>query len=489
MEAMEKKTWYKPAQGSGIIKSGDLKNILKKSEDPSLVECLYLDTADMSLIENGAVLMIADDGKELKQMAVFADEGAEGEYVTQLPDSGVDLTLFPENVYEKFCSLLNGSPLQIRFVSSFELKKRVLTMDGIPVCHVVRLLSHYEEGGERRELCMLSVQSMEESSSEAPTAEQMAALGDLTPCAPPYIEAMRLCASECNPAVDEKRIKKAAAIATARLFGIRLFDLIRAYVGLGTAHFDKTSILKLRVAARKLTALIEAFVGVFGEKAASCKAFLNRLIDDTDAIRAIDLLIDEMDTVASMHHDFDFAPLDGLLNKTRETLCHELLQAYEDGGYADELAAFWVQTHKKMHEGLLNEDIIKATEKIREWTVELNVYKKAEMAAIENMHAYRKTIRHLRYALEGLSEITVKRLSKAIKSCKKLQDEFGMAADMSSHIKTLQKLSEEEGSAQLALLCGVCCGVFAESLPDMLSEAVGVWKDCRNDIKALEDTL
>lgn len=489
METMEMKMWYKPAQGSGFIKSGDLKNILKKSEDPSLLDCLYLDTADMALIKNDAVLMIADDGKELKQIAVFEGDGAEHEYATPLPDGGVDLTLFPKNVYEKLCSLLNGSPLLIRFVSSFEQKKRVLTLDGIPACHVVRLLSHYEEGGEPRELCALSVQGMEQGSSEIPTTEQLAALGGLTPCAPPYIEGMRLRAVGCNPAVDEKRIKKAAATATARLFGARVFELARAYVELGIAHFDKKSILKLRVSARRLTALIDAFAGIFGEKADAYKAFLNSLIDDTDAVRAVDLLIDEIDTVALMYHDFNFAPLNEFLNKTRETLCSKLLQAYEEGSCADELAVFWVQIHKNMHEELLNEDIIKTTEKIREWTVELNLYKKADMAAIDNLHAYRKTIRRLRYALEGLSEVTVKRLSKTIKSCQKLQDEYGMTADMSSNLRTLQKLSEEENSAQLALLCGVCCGVFAESLPDMLSEAVSVWKDCRNDIKMLEDTL
>ena len=483
---MEKKTWYKPAQGSGIIKSGDLKNILKKSEDPSLIECLYLDSADEALFRNDAVLIIADSGGELQQMAAFQDEG---EYVTPLPEGGIDLTLFPKAVYEKLCGLLGGAPLNIRFVSAFELKKRVLALEDTPACHIDRMLSHYEENGDRCELCALSVEGMAEGDNQTPSAEQLSAFGGLTSCAPPYIEAMRLRAFGCNPAADEKRIKKVAATAANRLFGIRLFELVKAYVELDTGGFDKKSILKLRVAIRKLAVLIEAFAGIFGEKAESYKVSINRLIDDTDAIRAIDLLIDELETVSSMHRDFDFTPLHDTLFNTREDRRGQLMKAYAEGSYADDIAAFWVQTHKIMHEGLINEDIIKATERIREWTVELNVYKKAELNAIDSMHAYRKTVRKLRYALEGLSDITVKRLTKAIKSCKKMQDEFGMAGDMASHIKTLQKLSEEENNAQIALLCGVCCGVFSESLPDMQSEAIGTWKDCRNDIKALEDTL
>jgi CHAD domain-containing protein len=484
---MEKKTWYRPVQGSGIIKSGDLKNILKKSEDPALIECLYLDTADMALLKAGAAFMIVDNCGQLRQMAVFVEGGME--YLTDLPGSGVDLTLFPQDVYQRLCGILNDVPLQVSFVSAFEQKKRILVLEDISACLLVRMLSHFEEGTDQRELCALSLQSMEEGDNAAPAAAHLAAVGALTPCVPPYIEAMRLRSTGCHPAADEKKIKKIAASASAQLLGFRLFELVRAYVALGTGHFEKKSVLKLRVASRKLITLIEAFKEALGDNTASYKEFLYNLIEDTDSLRAIDLLTDEMDTVASMHRDFDFTPLKQRLAEKRDVLCAQLQEAYQKGSYADGLAAFWVQSHKNMHEGFTNEDIINATAKIREWTVELNVYKKAELSDIEHMHTYRKKIRRLRYALECLSEVTVKRTAKATKSCKKLQDDFGMAGDMDSHIKMLQKLSSEENSTQLALLCGVCCGVFAESLPDMHNEAVNTWKDCRNDLKALEDTL
>lgn len=487
MEIMDNKMWYKPLQGSGIIKSGDLKNILRKSEDPLLIECLYLDTADRTLLANNAVLLITDTGGVLKQAAVFTVDACEEDYTTKLPESGIDLSLFPKSVHERLCGILNGAPLQIQFVSAFEQKKRILTLEDVPSCLLIRMLSHFEESGEQRELCALSVQSMD--NGMPPTAQQLAVFGSLTPCEPPLIEAMRLCASGCYPSVSEKRIKKTVQTSWARLLGIRLFDLVKAYVALSPMQFDKKSVLRLRVAARKLVALIGIFKEAFGEKANSYKDALDRLIDDTDDIRAIDLLTDEIDTVSSMHRDFDFTPLKKRLADKRKACCAELSGTYENGGYADGIAAFWVQMHKNMHEGLSNEDIIKAADRIREWAVALNMIKKAELHDIDAMHEYRKTIRKLRYALEGLSEVTVKRVAKAIKSCKRMQDEFGMVGDLASHIKTLQKLSAEANNAEMALLCGVCCGIFAESLPDMQNEAVSVWKDCRNDIKTLEDTL
>lgn len=479
---MEKKMWFKPTQGSGIFKSDVVKNNLRKSEEAALVECLYLDTADMALMKNDAVLMIVDRGGDLKQMAVFLDESMAGEYFAALPDSGVDLTVFPQNVYQKLCGILNDAPLQIQFVSAFEEKKRILASEND--CLLVRMLSHYDDGKEQCELCALSVQGTQ-AGEDAFQTLKLVGDGALTPCAPPYIEAMRLRSIGCNPSASEKRIKKAVAPASAYLLGIRLFELVRAYVALDTAHIEKKSILKLRVESRKLATLIEAFEDAFGEKTASYIAFLNKLIDDTDKLRAIDLIAEEIDTISLMHRDFDFTPLENKLVESRSALCAQ----YEKGSDANGLAALWVHLHKKMHEGLSNEEIIKATERIKEWAVELNVYKKTDFNDIDNSHAYRKTLRKLRYALESLSQVAVKRLKKAIKSCKRLQDEFGMAGDMVSHIKTLQRIASEEPNAPLALLCGVCCGVFAESLSEIQYEAVVAWKNCRNDLKALEDTL
>jgi len=132
---------------------------------------------------------------------------------------------------------------------------------------------------------------------------------------------------------------------------------------------------------------------------------------------------------------------------------------------------------------------MKAAEQIKEWAIQLNVYKKSELYETDLMHEYRKTARKLRYALEGLAGLVQKRVGKAIKSCKKLQDEFGMVVDVAQHIKTLQQLAVEEKDTDISLLCGVCCGVFAESQLNIQKEAIDVWKDCRNDLKVLEDTL
>lgn len=489
---MEKIAWYKSAHGSDVFKSDDFKKNLKKNEDATLIECLYLDTAQMALLQNDTAFMIVCRAGELEQMVAFErpDEGMDAEYTTIFPENGVNLSLFPPDVCQKLCDILQNVPLQIFSVSAFEEKTRLLTMEGYRSHLLIRIFGLFENETDKDELCTLQLESLEEGEGES-LAEKLINEGVLTPCVSPWIEAMRFRSSGLKPLLAEKKIKKIISSKLSVLIMVRLFGLIRAYTAIDAGAFEKAPIHRLRVEARKMLSLIEVFEGVFTEKAPVYQAFLLKLIDDTDELCAIDLLSEEVDTIVAVYNHFNFDPLKQKLASKRVLICSQLKSAYEQGEYADPLAAFWVDMHKKMLEGFGDEEmhIVKAFEHIKEWVIQLNVCKKSELYETERMHTYRKTVRKLRYALEGFMGLTTKRIGKAIKSCKKLQDEFGMAGDISQHIKTLERLAAEESHAELSLLCGVCCGVFSESHLDIQKEALNVWKDCRNDLKALEDTL
>ncbi len=489
---MERITWYKPVNGSGVFKSDHFKKNLKKNEDASLVECLHLDTSEMVLLQNKAAFMIVDRDGELKQMAVFEqpDEGMNKEYIVDLPQSGIDLTLFPQEVCKKLCGILQNAPLQIHLIFAFEEKTRLLAMEGYEPCILLRLLGLFENESAKEELCALQLVSINEPKDDA-LAEKLVNEGIFTPSISPWIQTMWLRESGLKPLLSEKKIKKIDLSEISAMIVIRLFELVRAYAAVNEGDFKKEPVHSLRVEARKMLTLIEIFDDIFAEKAILYTSFLNKLIDDTDELRAIDFVSEELDTIDALYNHFDFEPLKQKLASKRSLIYSTIKDAYHQGSYADSLAAFWVDMHVKTHHGFEDEKlhIVKASEQIKEWAIQLNVYKKSELYETGQMHEYRKTSRKLRYSLESLKSLVQKRIGKAIKSCKALQDEFGMVVDVAQHIKTLQELAAEEKNAELSLLCGVCCGVFAETLLDIQKEAINAWKDCRIDLKVLEDTL
>jgi|GEM_PF-6004222 CHAD domain. len=488
---MERKIWLKPAEGAKI---GAIKSVSEKSGEASLLECLFLDTADTDLLSSSMVLMISAGPEGLKQTVAVENQtdGTSEEYACELPLEGVDLSLFPKEVYQKLQAVLQGKRLQVHFASAFEEKTRLVAAGEGERYVMERLLGRFEDDDLKGELYAIELKSADGQDAPPPEyAAKLAAEAKLERCASPWFEAMRIKTSGFQPAITEKKLKKYVDARIMQPLSLRLFELVKAYIALNSYSFERTAIHRLRVEARKMMSVIEAFAFVYGEKADGHTSWLQKLLDDTDEAHRADLLDEEVGMIFALNPKLDFSALQQRLTEKRTRLKEQIKSAYEKGAYSPGLISLWTDTHEKTHTASSSEenDVTAAVARVREWIVQLNTFKKSGMSDPDTVCAYRVLLRKVRYALDNMEELIPRRASKAAAGLKKIQDEFGMLSDVNQHMGMLHELAAESGDAEFAYYCGICSGIFSGCRQEIHREALDVWKGYRSDIRSLEDAL
>jgi len=302
---------------------------------------------------------------------------------------------------------------------------------------------------------------------------------------------MRIKASGFQPTIAEKKLKKYVELKIMQPPALQLFGLARAYIALNAYAFERTAIHKLRVEARRMMALVEAFEAFFGDNAVPYIEYLQKLLDDTDEARHADLLDEEVGLIFALNPRLDFSALQQKLTDKRAAFSESIKTAYQKGEYAQGLIDMWIDIHTRELAAPEDEDasIAQAVEKVKQWTTELNAFKKSGMHDPDKIHEYRVLLRKVRYALENMELMVPKRALKVTGGLKKLQDELGMLCDVNQHMELLHSLAAEAGDVELAYHCGICAGIFSSCQQDIHREAVGVWKNYRGDIRSLEDAL
>lgn len=485
---MEQKTWLKPAEGGKIFKSDFFKSLAEKEEETVLIECLYLDTAETALLENGMALMLCSGPDGISQMALMEnDDATVSEYAAPLPLAGLDIALFPEDAAEKLRAVIQDKPLLIHLVSMFEEKTRRISAENGGQ-YVLAQIRGYFEDDDLKELCTLELRSAQSDTDEY--AQTLMAQAGLERCAPPWFEIMRVKTTGFHPAAKKNKLKKYAGTKIAQLLSFRIFELLRAYIALSTGAFERLAVHKLRIEARKMMSVMEAFEALLGEKAAGHIAFLNTLLDDTDEVRRIDLLEDELDMMHALNPNMDIAEMRQKMTADRAGLIGQIKTACQSGVYAAGLIGLWTDVHRWGKQATDEEaGVASALAHIKEWTATINAYKKSDLSDPENIQAYRVLLRKIRYALDNMEEMVPGRANKASAGLKKIQDEFGMLHDIDQHMETLHRMAVASSDMEFAYNCGVCYGVFSGCLQDIRKDTLGTWKDYRQDLKALEEAL
>lgn len=487
---MERKIWLKPADGG---KTNELKGLSEKNGEAALLECLFLDTADADLLKNNIVMAICAGPDGLTQMAVLespADRAAD-EYTIALPPQGLNISLFPDEVSEKLRTAIQDKQLQIHFASAFEEKNRRISGEGEEF-QLVRLLGRFEDDDLKGELCAIELKSADGMAASAEAfVEKFAVEAKLERCASPWFEAMRIKTSGFQPAITEKRLKRYVDTRIMQPPSLQLFELVRAYIALNAYAFERTAVHKLRVEARKMMSLIDAFETLFGQKAAQYIACLQKLLDDTDEAHRADLLDEEVSMIFALNPRLDFSALQQRLAEKCAAFKESIKSIYTRGEYSADLITLWIDVHTKAHAAPADEekDIAAAVAKVKGWITELSAFKKSGMSNPDTVHEYRVLLRKVRYALENMEMMIPRRAFKAAEGLKKVQDEFGMLCDVNQHMEMLHSLAAESGDAELAYHCGICAGIFSGCQQEIHREAIDVWKDYRGDIRSLEDVL
>ena len=488
---MERKIWLKPADG---VKANVLKGLSEKSGESALLECLFLDTAAADLLKNNIVMAICAGPDGLTQMAVVespVDRSAD-EYTVALPPQGLNISLFPDEISEKLRAVIADKQLQIHFATAFEEKIRRISAGEGEEYQLVRLLGRFEDDDLKGELCAIELKSVDGKVAPAEAfAEKLAAEAKLERCASPWFEAMRIKTSGYQPTITEKRLKKYVDMRIMQPPSLQLFELVRAYIALSAYAYERTAVHKLRVEARKMMSLIEAFEMLFGEKATQYIACLQKLLDDTDQAHRADLLDEEVGMIFTLNPRLDFSALQQRLAEKRAVLKESIKSAFTRGEYSADLIALWIDVHTKAHAAPADEekDIAAAVAKVKGWISELGAFKKSGMSNPDTVHEYRILLRKVRYALENMEMMIPRRAFKAAEGLKKVQDEFGMLCDVNQHMEMLHSLAAESGDAELAYHCGICAGIFSGCQQEIHRETIDVWKDYRGDIRSLEDAL
>ncbi len=488
---MKQKIWLKPVEGS---KSDILKSMSEKSGEPTLLECLFLDTADADLLKNNVVVAVCASPDGLAQMAVFensADHTAE-EYTVALPPQGMNISLFPDEVCDRIKAAIKEKPLVILFASSFEIKTRLISGGEGDQYQLVSMLARFEDDDLEGELRAIELRGNgDEVSSMEEYADRLLAEANLERSASPWFEVMRIKASGFQPTITEKKLKKYVDLKLMQPLALQLFGLLSSYIALASYSFERAAVHRLRVETRKMMSLIEAFGDLFGDNTTRFLDYLQKLLDDTDEARHTDLLDEELGLIFALNPRLDFSALQQKLTDKRTGFQNDIKAAYTRGDYSPGLIEMWIDLHVRMLITTEDEDqsIAQAVEKVKEWSAELNNFKKSGMSDPDKVHEYRALVRKVRYALEGMELMVPKRALKTTGGLKKLQEELGMLNDVNQHMALLHSLAIESGDAELAYHCGICAGIFSSCQQEIHREAVGVWKDYRGDIRSLEDVL
>lgn len=482
---MERKIWLKSADSENkerLFKSDYFKNA-KGSRD-SIMECLYFDTADLDILKNNAVLMACSgpDGVCLK--AVFENSGdMEPEYIAELPGDGIDLSRFSKAASDKLKAIIGGEQLHIQLASSFELKSRGLAPQDGERLMLIQTIGYFEDNGIKGELNVLELKGLEGDLEHI--AEHVDMLIDeikLVRCPSPWIESMRIKASGFQPAVSEKKLKGFFGSEIMRIFSIRLFELIRAYTNAGSQGFKKECLHKLRTETRKTLSLIEAFGDAFDGRHAEYMQPLDSLLEDTDGVRELDMLEEELDIVVSAFPRHDFSVVQQLIAAKRAQAAEELALAYKNGKYVLGLLSLWagVQRMRAVWESAGDDEkaVKAALASVKKWYKKMGELKRADMAKAAAVHDFRIAVKKARYTLEDMTDALPKRLERTLPGLKKLQSSFGIACDTYRHMETLQRAANE-ADKETAYQCGVCYGILGTYLQDDLKEAFEEWKDYR----------
>jgi CHAD domain-containing protein len=487
---MERKIWLKPVEGG---KANGLKNISERSGTSTLLECLFLDTADADLLNNNIVLAVCSSPDGLKQVAAIENEVdcTVNEYEAALPPEGLTLSLFPAEATEKLNALTEDKRLLIHFSSVFEQKIRVMNAGDAESCQLIRMLGRFENDDLKGELCAIELKGAE--GTNHPTQEciaKISAEAKLERCGSPWLEAMRVKASGFLPADAGKELEKHMDARIIQPLMLQLNALVRAYIALSACAFERTAVHKLRIEARKMLSLTEAYEALLPENA-RYTAFLAKLLYDTDEARHTDVLEEEAGYIFALNPQLDFSALQQRLSEKRVMLKEDIKAAFARGEYSAGLIELWIGIHAKAIPAPADEaaDIAAAVEKVKGWINELSAYKKSELGDPNRVQACRALLRKVRYALENMETMIPRRVYKAADGLKKIQGELGMLCDANQHMKMLNKLAEESGDTEFAYLCGVCAGIFSECRQDLQRKAIDIWKDCRSDIRSLEDAL
>lgn len=488
---MERKIWLKPVEGGKV---NDLKGMSEKSGEKALLECLFLDTVEADLLKNNVVLTICAGPDGLNQMAVIENpaEHMADEYTVALPPQGINISLFPDEITEKLRMIIQDKQLQIHFASAFEEKTRRISAGEGAEYQLVRLLGRFEDDDLKGELCAIEVKSADgQAASAEEFAVKLAVEAKLERCVSPWFEAMRIKTSGFQPALTDKKLRKYVDKKIMQPPSLQLFELVRAYIALSAYAFERTAVHKLRVEARKMMSLIEAFDMVFGDKATQYIVYLQRLLDDTDEARRADLLDEEVSLIFALNPRMDFTALQQRLADKRASFRESIKEAYTRGDYSADLIALWIDVHVKAYAATADEDatIAAAVAKVKEWITELNTFKKSGMSDPDTVHTYRVLLRKVRYALENMEMMIPRRAFKAAESLKRIQEEFGILCDVNQHMEMLHGLASECGDMELAYHCGICAGIFSGCQQEIHREAIDVWKEYRGDIRSLEDAL
>lgn len=491
---MERKIWLKPADeenGQAAINNGYFKNG-QSDISASVVECLYLDTPEMIFLKNNIALIICSGTDGVYQMAVFgnASKNLEPEYKVLFGSDAFDFSLFPEAVSEKLKSIKAGEPLTVRLALSFELKTRGLKPKNGGNLLLVKTAGSFENEEIKGELSALAIKGADgDPAYFAENVDIIINETKLIRCPSPWIEAIRIKTSGFQPsALSEKKQKKYYSSGLMRIFTVRVFEFIKAYDNAETKKFDKDTIHVLRVETRKLLSLLEAFEETFEDQTAKYISFLKTILVDTDIVRSVDILEEELDIITASQPRIDFTALQQKLNEEREEAAEKLISNCKSGSYSERIIELWtcIQRRKVYWESVHDEkkEYDKAIIKINGWVKKIGGLKKSGFDDPEMAHDFRVNIKKVRYTVENMDGIP-KKLERITSGLKKLQDATGAVCDMNMDISILQRIASSEPAASYQ--CGFCVGVLSAGLQESRKEAYSLWKNNRGKYTAIEE--
>lgn len=484
---MENKIWLKPAEArnkDNMFKGSSFK-AEKGDVKESLLECLYLDTDELDILKNNAVLFICSDPEGVYQKAVFGNGGIEPEeYSAEMAADNIDLSSFCESVPQKLKEIIGGKSLHIHLASLFELKSFILKQKDGNKLKFIEASGNFEDNGVIGELCAIELSGME--SNLANVAEYADIIINETKnvrCPSPWVEAMRIAASGFQPYLKEKTIKKHFSSKQAQIFSVRLFELIKAYIKAGNKGFDKNSLHGLRVETRKLLTLIEALWETMGDKASEYIKLMESMLDDTDIIRNLDVMEEELDIIVSAFPRCDLADIQQLLTEKRAGLTEQLVSAYKSARYASIITSIWAGIHRRHVIWESAEEKGKEVEvallNIKKWIEKMRTFKKSSMYYAGAVHDYRIAAKKARYTIESIADMLPKRLNKAASKFEKLQESFGAVYDIYQYLKILQEIAETSDK-KTAYRCGIINGMLSMKLKESMKEAYDLRKEYRS---------
>lgn len=485
-----------------IFQCNYVKDTTEGKKKATLVECLYLDTADMNLLANNVSYLVRYESNQFHQTIVINGDGEnafKGEYTVITKCVEPDILLFPDEVQTYLTRIITGKPLLIKFRVTFENKQVFIQTTPNTRFILSRNVGCFT-AEDKKEYIYEIVMKVEEGSEDELLAAASAITSEI-PLVPDtqdpsiFIRGLKMIGQGYTAMqIDEMKAKQKWREHLPNQLFLRMQLLLDNYVAAGENGFNPNLVHDFRVELRKMLALLSAAADCLPEEHLIHKQAMEELMDTTNRIRVLDIVVEHVETAATINPSMDLTLLVQLLHRKREEAATVFKKNYVQGAYTSGMLSLWGFLLKTattdLPDSKKRQDYLTSIgRKVKKWLWTLSDLERKDFNDREKMHDVRIEVKKARYVLEMLGDVLSKKAYKYIPLLREIQESFGTLNDLEEDIQTLSELGRETDDAKTAFVCGVLFGEFSSQYMEYQHAAHKLWKKNTDKLEKLREIL